>query len=174
MRFHSLAGFTFWKAVIAGAITAVLTAVVGIILISKGIAPFPAPPSLLFAQVFMENASLPIGFLFHFAYVVFWSIVFVSLFREKLTFLRALLFGFVLWLVAITVFFPIVGWGFFGSPAFMIAALLPHFLFALFLWGSCKILFREGGSSEKLDDWQNETPVEQKENEQWQEAERTE
>jgi hypothetical protein len=145
MQFHSLAGSAFWKAVAAGAITAVLTVGISLVLINTGISPFPAPPSLVFAGLFFASPLLPVGFLFHFAYVLAFSLVFVSLFREKMTIWNALLLGAVLWLVSLVVFFPAIGWGFFGlaqSPQFIVAALVPHVLFAIFLWGSCKFLFR--------------------------------
>ena len=40
--------------------------------------------------------------------------------------------------------FPIVGWGFLGlgiSPKLIPAALVPHLLFAAFLWGLCRVFF---------------------------------
>jgi PST family polysaccharide transporter len=43
------------------------------------------------------------------------------------------------------VFFPIIGWGLLGvavSPALIVASLIPHLLFALFLWGLGRLMFR--------------------------------
>ena len=44
------------------------------------------------------------------------------------------------------VFFPIVGWGVLGlavSPKLIVASLVPHLLFAVFLWVLCRIGFRQ-------------------------------
>jgi len=51
----------------------------------------------------------------------------------------------VLWAGALVVFFPIIGWGFFGlavGPQLIVASVMPHLLFGVFLWGSCRIAFR--------------------------------
>jgi hypothetical protein len=66
------------------------------------------------------------------------------LFRDALTFMRALGLAVALWLVALAVFFPIVGWGFFGlavSPRLIVGAAVPHLLFAIFLWGLSRWAF---------------------------------
>lgn len=42
------------------------------------------------------------------------------------------------------VFFPYVGWGFFGlseGPQLFVGSLVPHLLFAAILWGWCRWLF---------------------------------
>ena len=87
---------------------------------------------------------MPVGLLFHVAYVTFWSVIFVALFRDGPRFLRALGLALLLWIVALVVFFPINGWGFLGlavSPKLIAAALVPHVLFALVLWGLCRLTF---------------------------------
>jgi len=86
----------------------------------------------------------PIGLLFHVAYVGFWSVAFVVLFRDRLSLRAALVLGFALWVVVLVIFFPVVGWGFLGlalSPKLMVAAFVPHLLFAIFLWGLCRLAF---------------------------------
>lgn len=161
MRFHILTGSDSWKAIVAGLITAVVTASISMLLINSGISPFSAPPALIFAGQFIENPAMPVGFLFHLAYVVAASVIFVSLFRDNMSFLSALGWSVALWVIALVVFFPIIGWGFLGlaqSPQFIVAALVPHALFAVFLWGSCRLLFKntasditEKSSSEVID-----------------------
>jgi len=50
-----------------------------------------------------------------------------------------------LWLLVLVVFFAVVGWGFFGlgvSPKLIVGAAIPHLLFAIFLWGLCRLQFR--------------------------------
>jgi len=48
--------------------------------------------------------------------------------------------------VVLVVFFPIIGWGFLGlavSPKLIVASLIPHLLFAVFLWGLGRTMFRD-------------------------------
>jgi hypothetical protein len=78
--------------------------------------------------------------------VTAWSVVYVALFRHALTLINALLLGLVLWLLVLFVFFPIVGWGVLGlavTPRLIVASLVPHLLFAVFLWALCRISFRQ-------------------------------
>lgn len=111
-----------------------------------GLPPMPEPPSLAFAEVlFGEGLPLPVGLVFHLAYVAFWSIVWVAYDHPRLRFATALVLGLVLWIVALVVFFPVNGWGPLGlavSPALVPAALVPHALFVLFLWGLGRLFFR--------------------------------
>ena len=126
------------KAIGIGIAVSVLTAVVMVVLLKAGISPFPKPPSLAFAETLLgRTLPMPVGLLFHTAYVTFWSVVFVRYFPRK-DLLTALGLAAVLWAVVLVVFFPIVGWGFAGlaiSPKLMVAAVLPHLLFGLLLWG---------------------------------------
>ena len=42
--------------------------------------------------------------------------------------------------------FPIAGWGFLGlaiSPKLIVGAFVPHLLFGLFLWGLCRLAFKD-------------------------------
>jgi hypothetical protein len=134
---------TWWRAVAIGVATAVLLSVIMVPAFRLGIAPMPKQPSLAFAEaVFGRPLPLPVGLLFHVVYVTFWSVACVVLFRGRLTFLNALWLALFLWVVALVVFFPIVGWGVLGlgvSPKLIPAALVPHLLFALFLWGLCRL-----------------------------------
>ena len=62
---------------------AVLTALVMLTLLNTGISPFPKPPSLAFAETLLgRTLPMPVGLLFHTAYVIFWSVVFVRFFPE--------------------------------------------------------------------------------------------
>ena len=43
-------------------------------------------------------------------------------------------------------FFPLVGWNLFGlevGPQLIIASLVPHILFSLFIWGLARLTFSE-------------------------------
>jgi hypothetical protein len=92
------------------------------------------------------SLPLPVGLLFHVAWVALFSAVYVVLFRDALTFMRAFWLAFALWILTLVFFFPIVGWGFLGlavTPKLMIASAVPHLLFAVFLWGLCKLSFSQ-------------------------------
>ena len=125
--------------------TSLLLSAVMVPAFKLGISPMPKPPSLAFAEsVFGRALPLPVGLLLHVAYVTAWSVVFIVLFRDRLSFLRALGLALALWIIALVVFFPINGWGFLGlavSPKLILAALVPHALFAVFLWALCRLAF---------------------------------
>lgn len=90
------------------------------------------------------------GLLFHVAYVTLWAVVYVALFRHALTIGNALVLGLFLWLLVLVVFFPVVGWGFLGlaiGPQLIVASLVPHVLFAVFLWGLSRVVFRQPRAS---------------------------
>lgn len=126
------------KAIGIGIAVSVLTAIVAVILLKTGVSPFPKPPSLAFAETLLgQTLPMPVGLLFHTAYVTFWSVVFVRYFPRK-TVLTALALAAVLWVGVLAAFFPVVGWGFAGlaiSPKLIVASILPHLLFGLLLWG---------------------------------------
>ncbi len=147
MKIHSLTTKDFWKAIGIGVVTAVLLSAIMLPAFKFGIAPMPQFPSLAFAETVLgRELPLPVGLLFHVAYVTFWSVAYVVLFRNSLTFLNALWLGLALWVGVLVVFFPVVGWGFFGlgvSPKLIPAALVPHLFFALFLWGLCRMGFAQ-------------------------------
>lgn len=120
-----------------GLLVAILTAAVMLAATAAGLSPFPKPPSLAFAETVLgRSVPLPIGLLFHTAYVTFWCLVYVRFFpRRGLG--AALGLGFALWFVILVLFFPVVGWGFAGlavSPKLIVASFVPHLVFALLLW----------------------------------------
>ncbi len=122
---------------------AVLTALAMLTLLKTGVSPFPKPPSLIFAETLLgRTLPMPVGLLFHAAYVIFWSVAFVRFFPKR-NLKTALALACFLWLVILAVFFPIVGWGFAGlhvSPKLIPASFMPHLLFGLLLWGLDKYL----------------------------------
>lgn len=141
-----LNGRSWSRAFGIGLAVGVLTALVMVILSKTGISPFPKPPSLAFAEILLDRQlPVPVGLVFHTAYVVLWSVVFVHFFPRR-NIKTALALAAVLWLVLLVVFFPIVGWGFAGlhvSPKLIPASLLPHLLFGVLLWGLDKYLPRK-------------------------------
>lgn len=152
MQFHTLTAKEWAKTVGIGFAVAVLTAVIMLAGIKSGISPLPKPLGLAFAQTLLgAGMPLPVGFLFHFAWVTFWSAVYIVLFRDALTFIRALGLAAALWVLALILFFPVVGWGFLGlavTPRLIVAAAVAHLLFAIFLWGFCRWAFAEPSRTE--------------------------
>lgn len=145
MQIHKLAPGEWLKAIGIGIATAVLLSAVMVPAFKLGISPLPKPLGLAFAETVLgDPLPLPVGLLFHVAYVTFWSVV--ALFRNSLSLRNALLLGLVLWIFVLVVFFPVVGWGFLGlavSPKLIVASLVPHALFAVFLWGLCRLVFKQ-------------------------------
>ncbi len=146
MQWHRLSSSEVWKAIGVGIGTALLLSAVMVPALKSGISPLPQPLGLAFAETLLGGPlPLPVGLLFHVVYVAAWSVIYVVLFRDALTFRNALLLGLYLWVLVLFVFFPVVGWGFLGlavSPTMIVASLVPHVLFALFLWGLCRLSFR--------------------------------
>ena len=139
------------RAIGIGLVVSVLTALVMVTLMKTGISPLPKPLGLAFAETLSSRAlPLPVGLLFHIAYVTGWSVVFVRFFpRRRLT--SALLLAGALWLGVLLVFFPIVGWGLAGlnvSPKLIPASFIPHLLFGLLLWALNKYARRNRAAVE--------------------------
>ena len=125
------------RAIGIGLAISVLTALMMVTLQKTGVSPLPKPLGLAFAEKLLNRSlPLPVGLLFHTAYVTFWSVVFLRFFpRRNIKF--ALLLAGILWLGVLLVFFPIVGWGLAGtniSPKLIPASFMPHLLFGLLLW----------------------------------------
>jgi hypothetical protein len=143
------------RATAVGIATGVLLAILNVVALKTHLSPLPQPLGLAFAETLFGRAlPLPVGLLFHLAWVTFFSVVYVVLFRDALTLARAFLPAAALWLVALAVFCPIVGWGFFGvgvSPKVILPITLSHALFALLLWALCRVAF-SGAAVEKVYD----------------------
>lgn len=141
-----------WRALAVGLIAAVATGAFMLILTKLGISPFPKPLALAFAAALVGHpVPLPIGLVFHLVYVTFWGFAYVYLFRNALTLLNATWLGLVLWAFVLVLFFPYVGWGFFGlaiGPKLIIGSLITHALFVLFVWLGAKWLLKSTVASE--------------------------
>ena len=146
MRFHRLTTTELLKAIGIGIAAALLLSAVMVPALRLGVSPLPQPLGLAFAETLLgRSLPLPVGLLFHVAYVTLCAVVYVALFRPALTFGNALLLALFLWLLVLVVFFPAVGWGFLGlavGPQLIVASLVPHLLFAVFLWGLSRMVFR--------------------------------
>jgi hypothetical protein len=145
MRWHALDRRERAKAIGIGIVVSVLTAAFMAVGLKTGVSPLPKPLGLAFAETILQRPlPLPVGLLFHTVWATAFSVLYVMLFRDAFTLLRALALGAVLWLLVLLFFFPFVGWGFFGlavGPKMIVGAAVPHLLFAVFLWGLCRWLF---------------------------------
>lgn len=148
-RMHPLDGRDWLKTIGIGIVVAIITAAFMAAGLKSGLSPLPKPLGLAFAEtVFGRPLPLPIGLLFHTAWVTAFTALYVVLFRDALTFMRALWLGVALWLFVLVGFFPVVGWGFFGlaiSPKLIVGAAVPHLLFAISLWILCRWAFEDAG-----------------------------
>lgn len=139
------------RAIGIGLAVSVLTALVMVTLLKTGISPLPKPLGLAFAETMLSRElPMPVGLLFHTAYVTFWSVVFVRYLPHR-NIKSALILAGMLWLGVLLVFFPIVGWGIAGmdvSPKLIPASLMPHLLFALLLWALDKYARRNQDTGE--------------------------
>lgn len=146
MRWHSFSAQDFARAVGVGIGVSILTAAVMVTALKSGVSPLPKPLGLAFAETVLGRPlPLPMGLLFHTAWVTAFSVIYVGLFRDALTFVRALALGAVLWILVLVFFFPLVGWGFLGlavTPKLIAASAVPHILFAVLLWGACRLAFQ--------------------------------
>lgn len=150
MKWHSLSGQDWMRAIAVGFGVSILTAAFMVATIKVGISPLPKSLGLAFAET-VAGRSLPlsIGLLFHTLWVTAFSVLYVVLFRDGLTFLRALWLAIGLWVLVLAFFFPLVGWGFLGltiSPKLVVGSALPHLLFAIFLWGLSRWAFPDAKS----------------------------
>ena len=154
MKLYTLDGQDWMKAIGIGIGVSALTAAFMVATAKAGVSPLPKALGLAFAEiVFKRTLPLPVGLLFHTAWVTAFSVLYVILVRDMLTFMRALGLGIALWILVLVFFFPIVGWGFFGlavGPKMIIGAAIPHLLFVLFLWGLCRWAFRGSGVAYSL------------------------
>lgn len=152
MKVHNLSSAEWLKAVGVGLAVAILTAVIMFVGLRTGVSPLPKPLGLAFAQTLLgPGVPLPVGLAFHTVWVVFFSVLYVVVFRDALTFARAFWLAFALWVLVLVFFFPVVGWGFLGlavSPKLIVASAVPHLLFALFLWALAHWSFSSAGERE--------------------------
>jgi hypothetical protein len=135
-----------WKAIAVGIVTAVLLIAIMLPAFKFGLSPMPEIPSLAFVEAVLGRPlPLAVGVQCHAAYVTFWSVVYVALFRDRLTFLNAFYLALALWATMLVVVFPVIGWGFLGlgiSVKLIPTGLLLNLLFALFVWSLCRLAFR--------------------------------
>lgn len=134
------------RGIISGLLTGVLATVIMIPLEKTGASPLPAPLGLAFADTILHrHLPLPVGLAFHLAYVAFWGTAFVLFAYPRLTAIRVAALSAGLYVFALVVFVPLVGWGVFGAavgPRVAAGLAITHALFGFFLWLFSKVIFR--------------------------------
>ena len=152
MSDSDLSSRSWLRATGIGLAVSVLTALVMLSLFKTGVSPLPKPLGLAFAETVLgRTLPVPVGLLFHTAYVTLWAVVYVRFIPSR-NIKSALILAGVLWLAVLLVFFPIVGWGLAGTSVglkLIPASFMPHLLFAFLLWALDKYARR------------NRTPIDQ-------------
>lgn len=131
------------KALIIEIGTGLILAVLNVLALKSHLSPLPKPLGLA-EKLLGRSLPLPMGFLFHLAWVTIFSFAYVVLWRDRLTLRHALALAGFLWPTAVLVFFPIVGWGLFGlnvSPALIVPVAVSHLIFATILWAFGRLAF---------------------------------
>ena len=132
------------KAALIGLLAAIGTALVTVPLFKSGMAPMPEAPSLAFAKTLFGPVPDPVGLLFHLVYVTGVTAVALALIGPRPSLGAIAAVSGVFYLGAVLVFFPIVGWGVAGTaitPKIAVAAIVPHVLYGLVLWGADRLVF---------------------------------
>ncbi len=128
---------SWFGAIAIGLGVSAITALLMVTLFKSGISPLPKPLGLAFAETLLgQELPLPVGLLFHTAYVTFWSVVYIRFFPLR-NVKTVMILAASLWLGVLVLFYPIVGWGVAGlsvSPKLIIASFVPHLLFGVSLW----------------------------------------
>lgn len=135
------------KGIGIGVGVAILLSAIMVPAFKLGLSPMPKPLGLAFAQTLLGKVPLPVGLLFHLLYVTTVVAFYLVVIERRPRFMKALAYGLLLWFLVLVLFFPIVGWGFLGlsiSPKLILASLVPHLLFAVFLWLIPKWVFSTG------------------------------
>lgn len=137
MSTRALTAKTTFKSIGIGVGIAILLSAVMVPASLTGLSPMPKPLGLAFAQTLLGKVPLPVGLLFHIAYVAAVTTLFLRYVEQRPSLLKATAFGLLLWGLVLIGFFPLVGWGLFGlevAPQLMVASLVPHVLYGFLLW----------------------------------------
>lgn len=148
VEFRAMSRREWRKAITVGIATGAVLAVINVIAMKSGLSPLPEPLGLAFAETLLgRHLPLPVGLAFHLVWVTLFCVVYLALWRDRPSLKYAAGLAGVLWLAALVVFFPIVGWGVLGlalggKP--IIPVTVSHALFAAILWGLSRLAFGAG------------------------------
>jgi hypothetical protein len=143
---------TFGKAVAAGLVSGAVVSIITLPLIRSGVLPMPESLATAFAQTVFGHRTEPLGLILASMYAGAWSVAYVAFFHR--TIINAVILALSLWVCALVLFFPFVGWGLLGldvGPTLMGSMLVPHLLFAGVLWIVCRWTFGPDTDSGALD-----------------------
>lgn len=130
------------KAAGLGLLNGIALAIIMVVALNSGVSPLPKPLALAFVDTLTgQNMPLPLGLMFHLAYVTFWTMVYAAWAYPRFNLGKALAIGLALWVFLLVVFLPVVGWGFLGlavGPKLIVVFLINHLLFAGFAWALCR------------------------------------
>lgn len=142
MTLYKLTLAEWGKAAGLGLLNGIALAILLVFSLKTGISPLPKPLALAFVDtLFGHKMPLPVGVVFHLAYVTFWTMVYAAWAHPRFSFGKALALGLALWVFLLVVFLPVVGWGFLGlaiTPKLIVVFLITHLLFAGFAWALCR------------------------------------
>lgn len=133
------------KAMLAGLITALGTALVIMPLFAFDLITMPEPPSQAFAETLLGPVHWYVGFLFHVGYVTLVAGGFLIAVGPRPSFWKIAAWSIGLWMFATISFFPIIGWGVAGATvrsSVALGAIGPHVAFGAILWGASRLVFR--------------------------------
>ncbi|WP_204353747.1 hypothetical protein [Salinisphaera orenii] len=142
MTMRELTAAQWGKAAGLGLLNGIALAIIMVAALKSGVSPLPKPLALAFVDTLTgQKMPLPLGLVFHLAYVTFWTMVYVAWAYPRFGVGKALALGLALWLFLLVVFLPVVGWGFLGlavGPKLILVFLINHLLFAGFAWALCR------------------------------------
>ena len=144
MRFAITHPAEILRAATVGLLVAIGTGLVTVPLFKSGIAPMPEAPSLAFAKTLFGPVADSIGLVFHVGYVTGITTLALMVVGARPSAGTVAGIAALLYVIAVGAIFPVVGWGFAGlaiTPKIAVAAIGPHVLYALVLWGADRVVF---------------------------------
>lgn len=105
------------KATTIGFLASLCVMLVMLLLIRLDLAPYSVPPPLALAAALRLQPWPMQGVILHYAFGIFWALVFLALFRRRLTLRNGLLLGLLMWGVFMLILAPLMGWGMFVTRA---------------------------------------------------------
>lgn len=105
------------KEITIGFLVSLFVMIMMLLLIRFDIAPYTTPPPLAFAAAMNLHPWTVQGVMIHYAYGIFWALMFLVLFRRRLTLRNGLLLGLLMWMTFMLAAAPLIGWGMFGTRA---------------------------------------------------------
>lgn len=117
--------------------------------ISKNIAPFNVTPSAAMV-IKLGFSPKPLALIVHLLYGALGSVILIAIYKKASSLKSGLIIAFLMWLIFMVVYSPILGWGFFGfgnasslasdsplylapGPKFMLITLVLHIIYGIII-----------------------------------------